>query len=455
MHAGTLLLLIAFVFLTGCKGIQTKGERAARENLKAMRESYRPQNERPVLPQLSSDSPLTNFLRFALLNNPQVEASYYEWAAAVERITRERSLPDPRVGFQMDVDNMVSSVMPGLMQDVPWLGKLRVSADMASAESRAMYFAFESALLRAAYDVKRPYYQLYFLNDRIRINRETLSLVTELEEIARAQNASGRVTLQDVLRAQIEQERLRIEIVNLDDSRNSLVAQFKAGLGLRADQPNPPLPSKFESTPLDLTSDQIFTAALARNPRLKQMEAEVRAAEAGIRLAHKSKLPDFNAGIEIDARTSPVMARPTLGATLPIWRDKIAAEIAAAQARKGARQARLTAEQIQLAVEFADKSFMYREATRNLTLLNEILLPKARQSLDVARAGYSSGKVDFINLLDAERSFLEFQLAEVDARTRRELVLAELSLLVIGIQPPGAPILGNAVNLEPTNTPAK
>ena len=145
--------------------------------------------------------------------------------------------------------------------------------------------------------------------------------------------------------------------------------------------------------------------------------------------------------------------RPTLGITLPIWRDKIAAEIAGAQALKNAAQARLSAEQIQLAVEFADKSFMYREATRNLQLLTESLLPKARQSLEVARFGYGSGKVDFINLLDAERSLLEFQLAEVEARTRRELVLAEVSLLIVGVPPTGAPILTTASQSLPASRP--
>jgi outer membrane protein TolC len=250
--------------------------------------------------------------------------------------------------------------------------------------------------------------------------------------------------LQDVLRAQIEQERLRTEIENLDDSRNPLIAQLKAALGLQADRPNPPVPQQFESTPLDLTSDQILAMALARNPKLKQMEAEVRMAEVGIRMAHQSKLPDFSLGIEADVKANPTLWRPTLGATLPIWRDKIAAEIASAQGRKSAAQARLNSEQIQLAVEIADKSFMYREATRNLKLLTDSLLPKAEQSLQVARSGYSSGRTDFINLQEAERSLLEFQLAQVDARTRREMALSELSLLIIGIKPPQAPVLAQA-----------
>jgi outer membrane protein TolC len=193
---------------------------------------------------------------------------------------------------------------------------------------------------------------------------------------------------------------------------------------------------------MEVTSERLLEFALARNPRLKQMEAEVRMAEAGIRLAHQSKLPDFNAGIEADVKASPVMWRPSLGVTLPIWRDKIAAGIASAQANRNAAQARLTTEQINLAVEIADKSFMFREATRNLELITDVLLSKAQQSLDVARAGYTSGISDFIDLLEAERMLVEFRLAGVDARTRRELARAELSLLIVGDRPPGAPLPG-------------
>ena len=434
-------LFVAALILAGCKGVPTKSERQSRADLKAVTQTYRPGDRKATLPTLDTNATLGAFLTYAMLNQPRVEAAYFAYAAAVERITLERSLPDPRLTLELDIQEVVTTVMPGLMTDLPWVKKLRIRADVASAESQAKYFGFETAVLQTAFEVKRPYYQLYFLNERLRVNRETLTLLGQLEQIARSQVESGKGSLQDVLRAQIEQERLRTEIVNLDDSRNPMRAQLKAALGLGAHQPSPPTPAHFESTPLDLTSEQLFATALARNPRLKAMEAEVRMAETGIQLARTSKLPDFNVGIEADAKASPVMWRPTLGVTLPIWRDKIAAEIASAQGRKRAAEARLSAEQIQLAVEFADKSFMYREATRNLRLLTESLLPKARQALEVARSGYTAGNVDFINLQEAQRSLLDFELAAVDARTRRELVLAELSLLIIGVPPPGAPIL--------------
>jgi outer membrane protein TolC len=177
------------------------------------------------------------------------------------------------------------------------------------------------------------------------------------------------------------------------------------------------------------------------------MEAEVRAAEASIAVARKSNVPDFSAGLQAEVY-SPPFYWPQAGMTLPVWRDKIAAQIAVAQAGKQAAEARLTAEQISLTVDFAMKTYDYREVTRDLALLQEKLIPKAGKSLEIARAGYQDGRIDFFNLLDAGRTLLNFQLEEVEARARREIILADLSLSIAGIPPDGAPILppspGNA-----------
>ncbi|KAB2910949.1 MAG: hypothetical protein F9K30_22150, partial [Dechloromonas sp.] len=93
--------------------------------------------------------------------------------------------------------------------------------------------------------------------------------------------------------------------------------------------------------------------------------------------------------------------------TLPIWRDKIAAEIASAQSAKQAGEARLAAEQIMVAVELAEKTFMFREATRNQALIERDLLPKAQQSLEVARSAYVTGRTGFLDVVEASRSLLD------------------------------------------------
>jgi outer membrane protein TolC len=428
----------------GCKAPLIKGEKEAREKMRTVEGRYRPEGHRPVLPVLTTNSSLADFLTYALLNQPRVEAAYYDWAASVERITVDRSLPDPQITFQMDIQQVVTSLMPGLMMTFPGFGKPRAAGQFAAAESDAKYYAFEAASLQSAYDLKRAYYQLHFLEEKIRVNRETFELLRELEKLARAQNDVGKVTLQDVLRAQIEQDRLKTAVENLEDSREPLMARFKAALGLRAEDPAPPVPVSVASAPLGLGSEDLFATALARNTRLKAMEAELRAGDAAIAQAYRARMPDVSVGFMADVKMTPTLYRPWGTVSLPLWRDKLAAQVAQARAGKHAAGARLSAEQIDLAVEFAEKAFLYREATRNVRLLREELLPRQQQSLEVARSGYLAGQIDFFNLTDAEQTLLRFGLDEVEARTQRELALVDLSFMIEGLSLSGGTVVSGA-----------
>ena len=68
-------------------------------------------------------------------------------------------------------------------------------------------------------------------------------------------------------------------------------------------------------------------------------------------------------------------------------------------------------------------------------MLSEQHLPKARQSLEVARSGYLAGQIDFFNLTDSERTLLGFELGAVEASAAKEILLAELSLVLQGMSP--------------------
>lgn len=443
-----LLTATLATILAGCAGTPTATERQARKDLEAVRSGYRPGDAKPALPALRAESPLSDFLRYAMLNSPRVEAAYYGWAASVERITTARSMPDPRLTFEADITDVIETVMPGLMIDLPGPGKLRAAGDVAAAESRVGYFAFEAEVLRTAYAVKSAYVRLHFLEQTLRVERETLALLTDVESQAQQQVGAGRGTVQDVLRAQIDREQLANTIANLEDSRSVIEAEFRAALGHNPSEASVPLPTTFEAGSPPPPADEVLAIAAARSPLLRQMEADVRRGEAMLDLARTSRVPDFSVGIEADVKASPVMWRPTASMTLPIWRDKIEAEIAAAQANKQSSEARLTAEQISLAAELASMLYMYRESNRNAVLFGATLLPRARQSLDAARSGYTTGRSTFLDVIDAQRQLLEFELSAVEARTQQELSIASISLLIAGAAPEGAPTLP-----PPTSSP--
>ena len=86
------------------------------------------------------------------------------------------------------------------------------------------------------------------------------------------------------------------------------------------------------------------------------------------------------------------------------------------------------------------RSNQYRTSARAMDLLEARLLPKGRQALEAARAGYANAQSGFADVIAGYRQLLDFERTFLEARTSRELTLASLSLLIAGTPPPGSPL---------------
>jgi len=424
------------VLLAGCGILAPATEKAARARAEKVSLAYRPGELK--LPELKAGSPFDDYLKYALLNNPDVQAAYFDWHAGIERITVARSLPDPRLTFQMDIQNGIPSVMPGLQFDLPGPGKLTAAANIAAAGSDAQYYTFVRICRQTAFNLASAGQEILFLDRKQAILQESLQLMNEIEELAQGLNLTNQATIQDVLRAQIEQEKRRTEIRNLTTARQVAEQKFRAALGGTDWRQPLILPEKYPALPVDPAWNWKFLQdAYAHSPELRILRAEIVRAEASLDLAYKGNIPDFSAGAEMDALAAPILVRPMASMTLPIWREKIAAAIAAAQADRQAAGVKLSARKIALAVEFAEKSYLIKEAVRNLESLHSQLLPKAQMAVLAARGAYAAGKVDFQTVLDAERSRLNLEVEEAAMQFQHEVAVWKIYLLVAGQYPGG------------------
>ena len=96
---------------------------------------------------------------------------------------------------------------------------------------------------------------------------------------------------------------------------------------------------------------------------------------------------------------------------VPIWFDKLGAKLKAKKAKLKA--AEKNAENLENSVVYEMQDIYFKvTAYRDIMGLYETaLIPQADQSFDAARSGYESGKVDFLNWLDAQRTLLRTRLA--------------------------------------------
>lgn len=434
-----LISLLVTGLLAGCATRPIREEREARGQVS---ELARLRAELPM-PILQAHSTQKDYLRFALLKHPRIAAAHADWRAAVEEITPARSLPDPKLTFEADIADMVMTLMPGLMFDIMGPGKRAAMGREAAAGADVAYQDYRAVVLQVAAELKKTLADLAYIDAALGLRAESLAALDQSSAFAEADYSTGRGmgTLEDQVNARTETERIRIEVANLTDQRDATRARLKAALGLRRDEASPAWPTRFAPSPAPADEDTLWSQVLLANPQLGSMRAMVQMAVSQVAVARKTRTPDFEIGAMADFKADPLMVRPTAGMTLPIWRDKIAATIAAAEQRHAAASARLSAEEINLAAELAQMTYMIREADRMIAFIDATALPGIVQALESARAGYQSGMVSLSTVPSLELMALGMRLEKAAALRERERVLADLSLLITGNTPVGAPVL--------------
>ena len=158
--------------LAGCANVRTTEEKTARRSLSEVETNYRPEGKKPELPALNANSPATDYLRFALLNHPRVEATYYDWRSTVAAIAPARALPDPQLTFQADITDKVMSLMPGLMFDVMASAKRAAMGREASIASESAYRAYATALVSTTAELRKAWVELSYIDEAVAIRRQ-------------------------------------------------------------------------------------------------------------------------------------------------------------------------------------------------------------------------------------------------------------------------------------------
>ncbi len=394
-------------------------------------------------PDLADGATLSDYLVYAALHNPGLEAAFDEWKAALERIPQVRSLPDPRFTYAYYIEAVETRVGPqqqsfALVQTFPWIGKLMRRGDMALEASEAARRRYEAAKLDLFHRVKQAYYEYYYLHRSIDITRGIAALASDLEAVARGGFQAGVVPYAAVVKAQVELGRLEDRLETLEDLRGPAAARLNAELGRPPEAYLPP-PVRVEPEEVSFTDEDMLARLRRANPELLALGFVAAREEAAVSLARHSYVPDITLGAKViqtgDARNPGVAdsgkdaVMATLSLNLPIWSGKYRAAAREAEARRRAAGRRLEERENRLVSRLKTALFEFRAAERRIDLYGDSLLPKAEQSLEASRRAFSAGKADFFDLVEAQRTLLEFRLAYERALADRAQRLAEIEML--------------------------
>jgi len=125
----------------------------------------------------------------------------------------------------------------------------------------------------------------------------------------------------------------------------------------------------------------------------------------------------------------------SLGATLPIFWHRIRAGVLERNAETLATALRWRATRNDVLLALQETAVRATTRHRSALLLRDAILPRARQALDAARAGYEAGQVEFTSMVESWRRLLDLTLDYHTTLAGLASDRAELERLVGGTLP--------------------
>ncbi|WDQ18080.1 TolC family protein [Rhodopirellula sp. P2] len=383
----------------------------------------------------------------ALATHPSIAAARQKVAAAQHRIPQVTALEDPMLGNTFwPIHDQALQTAGGrighqfsLSQKVPWPEKLDARGAVAARDVQIAMAEIRRAEIEIIEAVQLAYYELWLADELIRIVEDNTELVEDLIKVSEARYKTGG-SQQDVLRAEIEGDRLEEQLIGLRQQKE----QARADLGALVRQPMNLMPTAVDEIGVSEAAPQLevlVAEAEACNPTLQGLAAEIARDRAKESLACLQQYPDFQLGIGYSIVSddhdviSPVAnghdnINFSVGVTLPIWRDKINAGVREAAHDRSATTLRREAEQDKLRGTLRRQVAAAYASIEQLELYRERLIPRTEQTLEIATADYQGKKADFTDLIATYRELLSLQVQVARAEARLASTLAQIEKTV-------------------------
>ena len=408
----------------------------------------------PTVAELTSGPvPVEPVVAFALANNPEIQAACFNARALAARVPQVTTLPDPQLMSLIFLESIQTAAGPqelslSLSQQFPWFGELALRGDVASYEAAAAFARVVVEELRVLEQVKRQYYAIYYF---ARAAETTQALETPLKDIiesarTRYETAIGG-GLESVLQAQVELSNLQARLIELRQQKNEAQARLAGLLHLPPHVKIEPL----ERIQLESVAEAEKLVGLVDRcqPELEARRREIARDRASVALACKQYYPDVTMTFNWYAMSEPGLSPVAngedafalgVGANLPIYRKRLDAAVREAQFRVAQNTQRYVAALDQYSSEALALYNQFVQHQEVLDLLEQEIIPRAEQTLELSVEGYRVGRVTFQQMIANYQALLNFQIQRYQRQMLREQTVASLERAVgCAISTPGAP----------------
>jgi cobalt-zinc-cadmium efflux system outer membrane protein len=350
-------------------------------------------------------------MALALRNNPSLSGFAVEIRARDAAALQAGLLPNPELG--VEVENFVGKdALQGLdgaettiafSQLVELGGKRENRRKVATLDKTLAEWDYQTKKLDVLATTAKAFVEVLIAQEQVALNDELLKLAEQTTTAVSEKVDAGKVSPVEKSRAQIELATARTEankaVRELEAARRRLAGFWggeRADFGRAVGQ---------LGEIAALPDEESLKTFLGNNPDLARWTVEIERSEAALSLTRSETVPDLtlSAGVRNFQETDDNALVVGVSMPIPLF-NRNQGGVSEAKARIDKAQSEQQTTRIALLTGLSDTwqslSAVYAEAVG----LRDQILPSARATYESTELGYREGKLDFLQMLDAQRT---------------------------------------------------
>ncbi len=370
----------------------------------------------------AADLPATITLEqvLQLLDQRSPRAAAERAAVAVtnaDRITA-RALPNPSISYggvhlvQGLSTGAVTQHQVVLEQPLLLFHQRQARLDAAELNVHAEEARVTDVLAARRLAVRQAFVSLISRQQQAQVTKDSLADLSRVEDLVRGRAEAGERSAYDVMRIETETATLRVAAMNADTDVEDAAGALAALLGFPGWSPRAIGDLTLATVPTDPVA--LWTTAQQRKPSLVAIRQQQAAAQGGVFLARRERLPvpAISAGAQMTHEVTGTSTFFGLSVPLTIF-DKNQGAIARANAQVTADTLALEAAMAETRAEIEHAATVLARRKDALTRLERDVVQRTPVLRRMAEDAYREGSGDVLDLLDAMRSLKDIRLAHV------------------------------------------
>lgn len=370
-----------------------------------------------------SDS-LNFLIEKAIQSSPKIKMLELKKDAAKLKVIQNSNLPDPMLSFGISnlpvpsfsfTKEPMTEKMIGLRQEFPFPGKLKTMAKSESKEIEMIELEIVDAQNQLRKQLVQSYNNLRYLRKSIEVFENTEILLKNMLEVVKTQFITSKASQQNLLRIELELSKLRNMIDekrSLEQSHLSMINSF-----LLRESSSPIQTDDFPMiSAKEFEIQDLIERAKKSNPMINSSIVAKEKSQIDEVISRYERLPMFALSAKYSFRDK-VGGMPMddlfslmVDVSLPLnYGGKVTAKIKETQLMQNYYE-----RQYQLTIQILNASLSESISKLNslqfrIKLIEEGMLIQAKENLKTALIDYQVGKIDFINVIDAQMELLKIE----------------------------------------------